>query len=292
MTLLSRPIRSALFFGAVALLPLSLANAAEPIRIVFQNGRSVPVSAVILQNDNLVVQVIADGFGPGQTFPLASADHVYGERPTELDPAIALVLMKRPGDALKPLEGLLESQRVTAKIPGNFWLETARAALVAFALNGDAAKCTEIGKQISDATPVQGIDPFVVLGKALLAPVSTSISDREVAFRDLTTDNLPADLGAYASLLRAELLNGVKRDGDPAKALQQENEILEAYLAVPCLFPSGGMVLNAVAELKAAEILATRGSREEAISLLKSCVRNSSGTLVAVEATKQLDRLK
>ena len=102
MTLPSRPIRSALFLGAVDMLPLSLANAAEPIRIVFQNGRSVPVSAVILQNDNLVMQAIADGFGPGQSFPLASADHVYGERPPELDPAIALVLMKRPGDALKP----------------------------------------------------------------------------------------------------------------------------------------------------------------------------------------------
>ncbi len=292
MTLPSRPIRSALFLGAVAMLPLSLANAAEPIRIVFQNGRSVPVSAVILQNDNLVMQAIADGFGPGQSFPLASADHVYGERPPELDPAIALVLMKRPGDALKPLEGLLASQRVTAKISGNFWLEAARAALVAYALNGDAAKCAEIGKQISDATATQGIDPFVVLGKALLAPSSTSTSDREVAFRDLTTDNLPADVGAYASLLRAELLNAVKRNGDPAKALQQENEILEAYLMVPCLFPSGGMVLNAVAELKAAEILATRGRREEAVALLKSCIRNSSGTLVAVDATKRLDSLK
>ena len=274
------------------MLPLSLASAAEPIRIVFQNGRSVPVSAVILQDDKLVVQATADGFGPGQVFPLASSDHVYGERPTELDPAIALLLMKRPVDALKQLEGLLASQQVTAKISGNFWLEAARAALVAYALNGDAAKCSEIGKQISAATTSQGIDPFVTLGKAILAPASTSASDREIAFSDLTTDNLPADVGAYASLLRAELLNGVKRAGDSAKALEQENEILEAYLMVPCLFPSGGMVLNGIAELKAAEILAGRNRREEAVALLKSSIRNTSGTMVAVEATKRLDSLK
>ena len=45
-------------------------------------------------------------------------------------------------------------------------------------------------------------------------------------------------------------------------------------------------------ELKAAELLATLGRRDEAVALLKSSARNSAGTLVAVEANKRLDSLK
>jgi hypothetical protein len=292
MTFFLHPIRSALLAGAAAVLPLPLANAAEPIRIVFQNGRSVAVSAVTLQGDVLAMVAVSDGFGSGQVFPLTSADHVYGVKPAEIDPAIALLLMDKPTEALHLLEPVIASQRVTARIPGNFWLEAARAALVAYAVDGNAAKCQEIGKQISEATGVPGTEPFVSLGKALLLPGSTKISDREVALRDLTTDNLPANVCAFASLYRANLLNGMKRDGNPDKALKQNMEVLNAYLMAPCLFPSGSMILNGVAELKAAELLATLGRRDEAVALLKSSARNSAGTLVAVEANKRLDSLK
>ena len=141
-------------------------------------------------------------------------------------------------------------------------------------------------------TPSQGIDPFVTLGKVLLMPGTTKASDRDVAFRDLTTDNLPADVSAYASYYRGNMLNGLKRDADPAKALKQNAEALEAYLSVPCLFPSGGMILNAAAELKASEFLVTLGRREEAVALLNSSTRQSPGTLVMANANKRLDSLK
>lgn len=292
MMLPSHSFRSALLACAAATLPLSWASAAEPIRIVFQNGRSVPISSVALQGDKLTITAAAEGFNPGQAFPLASADHVFGDKPAELNPGIALLLMGKPGDALKLLEPLVASQRITAKIPGNFWLDAARAALVAYATSGNAAKCAEIGKEISDATPAQGIDPFVSLGKALLLPASTSAADREVALRDLTTDNLPADVCAYASFHRGNLLAGLKRDSDPVKAAQQNADALEAYLMVPCLYPSGGMILNSIAELKAAEFLVTLGRREEAVALLESSAREAAGTLAAVEAAKRLESLK
>lgn len=292
MTLPSHPFRSALLACAAATLPLAWASAAEPIRIVFQNGRSVPISSVALQDDKLVVTAAAEGFNPGQSFPLAMADHVFGERPAELNRGIALLLMGKPGEALKLLEPIVASQRITAKIPGNYWLEAARASLVAYAVGGNSAKCVEIGKEISDATPAQGIDPFVPLGKALLLPSSTSAEDRQIALSDLTTDNLPADVCAYASFYRGNLLSGLKRDPAPAKALSQTAVALEAYLMVPCLYPSGGMVLNSVAELKAAEILVTLDRREEAIALLNSSIRESAGTLVAAEAAKRLESLK
>jgi len=278
----SHPFRSALLAGAVATLLLSWASAAEPIRIVFQNGRSVPLVAVGLQGDKLIITGAAEGFTAGQSFPLATADHVFGEKPAELYQAVALLLMDKPAVALQLLEPIVTGQRITAKIPGNFWLEAARAALVAYAVSGDAAKCGEIGKEISAATPASGNDPFVLLGKALLMPSSAKVDDREAAFRDLMTDQLPADVCGYASFYRAKWLKSLKRDA----------EALEAYLVIPCVYPSGGMILNAVAELKASELLVSSDRRDEATALLKSSVRDSTGTRVAVEANKLLDSLK
>lgn len=292
MSFPSHTLRSALLACAAAILS---ANAAEPARIVFQNGRSIPVSSVALQGENLVIKTPGDGFNAGQSFPLATADHVFGERPGELNPAIALLLMDNPDDSLKLLEPMLASLQVSARIPGNFWVEAARAALVAYSIKGDTVKVALIGKEISDATPAQGIDPFVSLGKALQLPVSTKMADRLVAFGDLTTDNLPAEVGAYASFYRANLIKNAKRTAEPVAAgvpSKQDADTLEAYLSVPCLFPSAGMILNGVAEFKAAEILATLGRREEAVALLNSSIRYSAGTLVAAEANKRLESLK
>ncbi|MEO5914720.1 MAG: hypothetical protein ABIS50_10835 [Luteolibacter sp.] len=278
----SSPFRSAILICLASAASLSRVGAEQAARIVFQNGRSVPVSAVVVQGNQIVVKGPAEGFSEGQTFPLESADHVYGDKPVEVNRGIALVLMGKSADALKLLEPVVAQQRMTAKIPGNFWIEAARATLVAYALNGDTAKCADIGKEISDATPVQGIDPFVSLGKALMLPVSTKAADRETAFRDLTTDNLPTAVCAYASFFRGNALKDAKKDA----------EALEAYLTVPCLFPSGGMILNAVAELNAAEYLTALGRRDEALPLLHSSVRESGDTLVAAEANKRLESLK
>lgn len=287
----SHSLRASLLTCALVSLSLSWA-AGDPIRLVFQNGRAVALSAVTLQADKLVIKESADGFTAGQSFPLASIDHVFGEKPAEINPGVALLLMGKPDEALKLLEPVIAEQRLTAKFPGNFWLEPARAALVAYALTGNSAKTTEIGKEISDATPAQGIDPFVSLGKALLLPASTKVEDRALALGDLTTDNLPADVAAYASFFRGQLLKGVKPATEAAEARKQDAEILETYLMVPCLFPSGGLILNAVAEMNASEILVKMGRREEAVALLVSAIRQSPGTLVVTDANKRLESLK
>lgn len=267
----------------VAALSLADAGAQDAgARIVFQNGRSVPVAAVVVQGNQIIVKAAAEGYSEGQTFPFESADHVYGVKPVEVNRGIALLLTGKPAEALKLLEPIVAQHQMTAKIPGNFWLEAARATLVGYALNGDPTKCNDIGKAISDATVTQGIDPFVSLGKALMLPSSTKAVDRATAFQDLTTDNQPAVVGAYASFFRGNALKDAKKDA----------EALEAYLMVPCLFPSGGMILNAAAELNAAEYLTALGRREEALALLRSAVRESASTLISVEANKRLESLK
>jgi tetratricopeptide (TPR) repeat protein len=267
----------------ISALALSSAGAQDiGARIVFQNGRSVPVAAVVVQGNQIIVKAAAEGYSEGQTFPFESADHVYGVKPIEVNRGIALLLTGKPAEALKLLEPVVTQHQMTAKIPGNFWLEAARATLVGYALNGDSSKCTDLGKAISDATAAQGIDPFVSLGKALMLPSTTKAIDRATALQDLTTDNQPAVVGAYASFFRGNALRDAKKDA----------EALEAYLMVPCLFPSGGMVLNAAAELNAAELLTALGRREEALALLRSSIRESVGTLISVEANKRLESSK
>jgi tetratricopeptide (TPR) repeat protein len=282
MTSLSQPLRIAFLACAVAITHLPLARAAEPTRIVLQNGRSVDIAAVTVQGNNLVIKTAADGFNAGQTIPLATADHIYGEKPAGLNAGVALLLTGKPAEALALLEPILVSQRVTASIPGNYWVEAARAALVGYAVSGNSAKCTDLGKEISDATPTPGNDPFVALGKALLLPPSTKIEDRLTALRDLTTDNLPGDICAYATYYRAQALKGAKRD----------TEALEAYLMIPGLFPTGSLVLTSTAEMEASQFLATLGRREEAVALLNSAVRGAPATVVATEASKRLESLK
>jgi tetratricopeptide (TPR) repeat protein len=278
----SIPFRSALLTLTLVALPMYSVHAVEAARIVFQNGRSVPVSAVVVKGDQIVLKSAVEGYNEGQTFPMASADHIYGEKPVEVNRGIAMLLMGKPADGLALLEPVVEQQKMSAKIPGNFWLEAAQATLVGYALTGDSGKVTAIGKEISDASAGPGSDPFVSLGKALLLPKSNRQEVVETAFRDLTTDNLPASVCAYASFFL----------GNALKSANKDQEALEAYLSVPCLFPSGGMILNAVAELNAAEYLSAQGRRDEALVLLNSCVRQSSDTIVVVEANNGLESLK
>jgi hypothetical protein len=256
---------------------------AEPTQVIFQNGRSIAATSLVQQGDKLVVKTAAEGFTVGQSLPVATVDHVFGQRPPEVNQAIALLLNSNPDKAISLLQPVVDGERITAKFPGNQWLDAARALLVAHALKGSSKDCLAIGKEISDATPAQGIDPFVMLGKALLLhPLNTRFEDREAALRDLTTDNLPATICAYASFFR----------GNVFKKEQKNAEALDSYLSVPCVHPSGGMMLNAAAELQAADLLAAQGRRDEALALVHSALRVATGTVLADEAQKRLESLK
>jgi hypothetical protein len=276
---------------AFATTPLMAENAAPaapkpaapsaPAQLVFQNGRSIPLSSVDIAQDKVLIKTAADGFDAGQSFPLTAVSHVFGDRPAELNQAIALLLFDRHKEAIDLLEPLLAAHRVSAKIPGNFWIESARTLLVCFALTGDAARCTQLGKDISDATPPQGSDPFVSLGKALLMPASVSPEDRDMSLKDLTADEMPADVAAYASFYRSRLFKEQKKNA----------EALQALLAVPCLYPSGGLILNAAAEIHASDLLASLSRRDEATHLINSALRVSQGTILIEEGNKRLESM-
>ena len=281
MTSLS-PSRCFLLLAAsLSILP-ARAQDAPPLQIAFVGNRTLPFSAVSVEGDRITVKSAVNGFDEGQTFSLSLASHIQGQKPAAINQGIAQLLLGNPAEALKIFEPILSEHRVTAKIPGNFWLETARAALVANALSGFRAKADELGGEISDATPAAGNDPTVALAKALLVTSSTPLEDRLSVLSTLATDDSPADVSAYACFFKAELLKGAKR----------EDEALDSYLRVGTLYPTGGSVLNGAAEMNASRILASRNRRDEAIALLNSAVREAQGTAIAEEAEKRIKSLE
>ena len=176
MAQLSTIIRSSLLAGVFTAAHLAV-GAEDPVRIVFKNGPSIPASAVTLtvdkeKGDRFVVKTDADPYKVGQEIPFTSADHIYGVKPVAVSQGVVVMLTGKPKDAIKLLESVVSEQRITAKISGNFWLEAARTLLVAYALNGQAKECTDLGKEIAEAAHIQGIEPFASLGKALLMPAT------------------------------------------------------------------------------------------------------------------------
>ena len=277
----SIPIRSALL-ACVLTAVLPAVAAEEPLRIVFKSGPSIPATALTLNGDKFVVATASDPYTVGQELAFTSADHVYGVKPPAINQAIVTLLMGKSKDAQKLLEPVLSAHRITAKISGNFWLEAARVMLVAYALNGQAKECTDLAKEISDATHVQGIEPFLTLGKALMMPASTKFEEREIALRGLIADSMPADICAYAAYFRGGLLTKAGRNA----------EALDAYLQVPCLYPSGSLPVMACAEIQAAELLGALDRRAEASTLCTSAARDALGTTLVAEANKRIESFK
>ncbi|MEI6178267.1 MAG: hypothetical protein WCS43_15350, partial [Verrucomicrobiota bacterium] len=151
-------IRCALLAGAL-LAAHPAVQAEDPVRIVFKSGPSIPASAVNLVSDKekgdiFVVKIDAEPYKVGMEIPFTKADHIYGVKPAAVNRAIVTMLAGKPKDAQKLLEPIISEQRITAKIPGNFWLETARIMLVAYAVNGQAKECTQLGKELAEATHI------------------------------------------------------------------------------------------------------------------------------------------
>lgn len=273
--------RFSLALAATALTSVTTLNAAEPVQIVFQGGKMLPVTSLELKGGQFTVLTAQEGFTAGQTFPATLADHIFGDKPEGLNRGIALLLLDDPVKALGALEPLLASQKITSSIPGNFWVETARAAVVAYAWMGNAAKVEALAKDLGEATKISP-DPVITLSKALLLPASTKLDVKLAAHNDLINEVAPADVAAYSSYFKAILLKRAKRDA----------EALESYLVIPCLYPTGNNVLNAGAELMASDFLLQQARREEAGALLNSASRDARGTPIADEAKKRLESLK
>ena len=253
-----------------------------PVQILFQNGKSLPLTAVALQGDKLVATATAEGFREKQLLPAVS--HVFGDKPAEINQALAMLLFDREKakEVQKMLEPVVKEHQVTAKISGNFWIESAKILMLAYALDFDAGSCTKLGKELSDATPAQGTDPMVALCRAVMVSPLAKLEESDAALRDQPTDNLPADVCAYASYFRGDLFIKEKK---PVEAL-------DAYLRVSCLYPSGGRILNSASEIRAADLLSAAGKREEALALVNSAMLGAAGTLLVEEVNKRLESLK
>ena len=253
-----------------------------PTQIVLQNGYPIPLSALVLKADKFELKTEFGKYPVGATILVTSVDHVFGDKPPAINQAIALLLMGKSTEARKLLTPVLAEHKDSAKFPGNYWLEAARVTLVANAIEGATPQCDILGKDISAALGISRPDAFMGLSKALLLRNTVKLADRQAALKAQTTDAQPADVCAYASFFLAGLLQSEKRN----------DEAMEAYLAVPCLFPSGGMVINGMAQFKAAEALTDEGRKSEAVAMVQSAIRYTKDTPARDLATKLYDSIK
>jgi len=262
----------------------ALASAQDETSIVFTVSgvsKSIPIDKLTFANGKFTVKDPGDKF-PAVPLDISWASHVSGEEPPQIAEAVSLLLMNKPSDAVTLLEPVLEKHAITAKVPGNYWIRAARAALVAHSINRATARCADIGKAISDATPVAGDDPSVALSNAMLTPLAVKIDDRIAALEALANDASPPEVSAYACYFRGNLLKTARKD-----ALA-----LDSYLSIPARFPTCGRVIIAGAELNAAEILAKLNRRPEAILCLEDAVREGKGTGLGAEAEKRIPLIR
>lgn len=268
--------------ATVAMATVVTARAAEAVRIIFQGGRAIPIEALELKGANFVVTAAQDGLTVGQSVPTNTADHVFGDKPDAINKGIGFLLTGEPVKALSALEPIVASHKVTGPVPGNFWVEAARAAVLSYAEMGNAAKAEDLAKVLADATPEAGPDPALGLARALLMSASTKLDARVAAFDEFVNDASPADIAAYASYFKGQYLQKGKRDADA----------LQAWSVVTCLYPTGGNILNGAAELASSQYLFNQKRRDEAVVLLEAAARDARNSPVADEAKKRLETMK
>ncbi len=268
-------------FGAVRAQDEVPAGPTGPM-LVFRTGRSIPLSAVTQQGANFVVSGDVEGYQAGAVIPASSITHVSSEKPQALRTGLGQVLMGQPRDAIKTLEPLLAALKPTARISGNYWIDAARAAVIAYTLEKESSKADALAKEVSEATPEPGIDAIGRLAKALATPISAGTKARIDALSDQVTDSNPVEISAVASYFKGKILQEEKRN----------QEALKAYLAVGCLYPSGTVLTTSAAELQAALLLSARSERRvEAVALLKSAAAGAPDTVIGTEAKKRFASL-
>lgn len=274
---------AALFLAALPLAAQSDAVAATGPLLVTRTGRSIPLSAVVLQGTNFTVKEAAPGLPANTVIPLNSIDHVSGEKPPELAAGTALLLMGQPRETIKKLTPLVASLAPTAKISGSYWIEIARMNALAYAMEKESAKSDALIKEISDATPATGMDPINRIAKVMALPKLAETKVIVAAYEPHIGDLNPPEISAIASYFK----------GLAQQEAKDSTSALRSFLTIGCLFPSGTVLLTSAGEYQAGVILsANKDRREEAVSLLKSAAIGASGTLIAEEAKKRLESLE
>lgn len=254
----------------------------QPLRIVFQGGRTVSLEALKVEGDQFVVVAAEGDLTVGQKVPVTAADHMFGDKPAAVNEGIALMLLRNPEQAIATLEPVLESQKVTASVPGNFWVESARGAVLAYADMANGPKVEALLKELKDVNKEKGTDTLADLAKVLMLPAATKIEQKVAAFDALINDVSPTDVAAYATYFKGEALKKAKQDAEAS----------QSYLVAPTLYPTGNGVLNGAAELNASEFLIRKNRVNEAVNLLNSAARSAPNTSVATEAQKRLQSVK
>lgn len=205
------------------------APTAVPLRIVFQQGVAIPIDALELQGEELVTTREVSGTPAGTRIPLGDGIYVTGAKPAGTTNGLALLLENKPAEALAQLGPVLNSHLVTARTPGNFWVDTARIAAVAYSMNGDASGLQQVA-DILEST--QGAaDPMIAVAEELSKESIFTAEAKVERLLEKVNDANPTIVNALiyyfvGELRRSQLQAGAA--GDTGAAPAEATEAAEA----------------------------------------------------------------
>lgn len=246
------------------------------LRLSLVGGRSLPLESVTYSKGVFTVTKADAGLNAGQTFDAKLAESISGDAPPALAKAEALLFLDDARGAIKLLEPILTSQKASAPVAGNFWVEAAHIAAVAYAVSGDAAKAKAVVSDIKDLVPGYS-------GTTLGSLVDTLGSTKRDT-KAQTLGSIAKDEGApLASALATYFL------GQELKLAKKNREAIEAYLTVSSIFSDVSRTLNAASEFRAAELISmTSKGRDEGVKLFQAAAQDGPNTAIAEAAQKRL----
>ena len=262
--------------------------------LILKGGIVLPLDAVQIAEGRVTVAKDIPGFTTSQSFPAETVDRVAGAEPAAFRQAVAELLLGTPEHAIALVKPILEQQRPTAAMPGNFWVEAMRLNILAHALANRTSKLDELAKDLSQTAKKEASgDATAELAQLIIAPGANKGEARAKSFRSFVNELRPAELNGIALYFAADALGKARKDDDA----------LDAFISVQSLYPTAGPSVVAACEYRSAELIlklnrnpeqpeTKTSSKSEALAGFQSAAEYGAGTAIAKLAEEKVKSLK
>lgn len=283
--------------GLILALSLTCARAEddeESQTVILKGGAVIPLDAVQIAEGKITVTKEVPGFVADQSYPAETIDRIGGAEPVAFRKAVAEMLVGNPVEAVRLVAPIIDQQRSTAAIPGNFWVEAMRISMLGNALAGRNSKVDEIARDLNQNGKKEAAgDSTAELARLICSP-SNPKPDVRVKDLSLFANELrPAELNGIALYLAADILAKDHRD----------EQALDIFISVPAIYSTSGPSVVAACEYRTAELIlrlnrnpeipdSKTSSKSEALAIYKSAAAYGADTAVAQLATEKIKSME
>ncbi len=262
--------------------------------VILKGGAVAPLDAIQIADGKITIIKEIPGFVPDQSYPVDIVDRIAGAEPLAFRKAVAEMLVGKPAEAINLLRPIVEQQRQTAAIPGNFWVEAMRLNMLANALAGRNSKIDEISRDMNQTAKKEAAGDSTAELARLIASPSNPKPEARVK-----------DLSLFANDLRSNELNGIALyiAADILAQAHKEEEALDIFISVPAIYPTSGPSVVAACEYRTADLILRLNrnpeipdshtcSKSEAIVTFKSAAKYGEETVVEQLAGEKIKSLE